>query len=489
MGLQQREQQLAHVLLTELLAYQFAMPVRWSETQSVLFDKVNVEKLVEFGPSPTLLNMAKKTLGQFNLESDAVNGIKRSLLSTSANYDDLLAETSKSAPEAPIASTASLAKADTPIPDVPITALESVKALVSSSLKKPASDIKLDDSIKAVSGGRSIVQNETIGDMLEEFGPLADDVENIPLKELAATIQSTYDGKLKCLRTRIEKMVGSKMPGSFDLIAARSYLSEKWDLAPGRQDAVLLIALDQQPTVRLKRNEDAEAFFDTIARGYLDRAGLSRQISVAAASPQHAMLYSKVVQQLREEHSQLRRKIATLFADDEEPVASSVTGNNSADIQDNIDTLEKELGEDFCNGIRPIFKASHQRSYNSVWNWSHVDLLDEYYRLKEKNTNEHDPQLAIANLRNRASSRLERARKYLLSKISSSEDGGINGIKRMLDSLSPEATNPLNNEPRKSYESSPLKFTHSTPNTKHLEADLTKSPHIPTQETRSFMDP
>lgn len=29
------EQELAHILLTELLAYQFASPVRWIETQDV----------------------------------------------------------------------------------------------------------------------------------------------------------------------------------------------------------------------------------------------------------------------------------------------------------------------------------------------------------------------------------------------------------------------------------------------------------------------
>ncbi|KAI1137228.1 putative 3-oxoacyl-synthase [Hypoxylon sp. FL0543] len=523
MGLQQHEQELAHVLLTELLAYQFAMPVRWSETQSILFDEVNVEKLVEFGPSPTLLNMAKKTLGQFNLESDAVNGIKRSLLSTSAHYDDLrydvppppeperiekrnpesdlgsVAETSKSAPEAPIASTAPQTKADTPVPDVPITALESVKALVSSSLKKPASDIKLDDSIKAVSGGRSIVQNEIIGDMLEEFGPLADDVENIPLKELAATIQGSYDGKMKkCLRTRVEKMVGSKMPGSLDLIATRSYLSEKWGLASGRQDAVLLVALGQQPAARLKKNEDAEAFFDAIAQGYLENAGLSRQRGTAAASPQHAMLDSKVVQQLREEHSQLRRKIANLLSDDEESAPSSTTGDSAADIQDKIDTYEKELGEDFCNGIKPIFKASHQRSYDSVWNWSHVDLLDEYYKIKETNTNQHDHELAVACLRNRASGRLERARQYLLSKSSSSEESGIDGIKRLLDSLDPNTAAPVCNKPQKSCEISPLDLALSTPITQHLAADLTKSPHIlrrhgsswtPDQPLTSLMGP
>ncbi|KAI2622533.1 putative 3-oxoacyl-synthase [Hypoxylon sp. NC1633] len=521
-ALQRHEQELAHVLLTELLAYQFAMPVRWSETQSILFDKVNVEKLVEFGPSPTLLNMAKKTLGQFNLESDAVNGIKRSLLSTSANYDDLRydlppapepetkekksdsksgssSEANKGT-ETPVASAPPppppAAKADAPIPDVPITALDAVKALVASSLKKSASDVKLDESIKAISGGRSIVQNEIIGDMLEEFGPLADDVENLPLKEIASTIQGSYDGKMKkCLRTRVEKMIGSKMPGSFDLISARSYLTDKWGLASGRQDAVLLIALGQQPPARLKGNGDAEAFFDTISQGYLDSAGLSRQRSAAAASPQHAMLDSKVVQQLRDEHLQLRRKIAALLADDEEE--SAAAGDNSAEIQDKVDIYEKELGEDFCNGIKPIFRADHQRSYDSVWNWSHVDLLDEYYKLLSKDASQQDLETAIAGLRNRASGRLERARQYLLAKISSSADSGIKGIKTMLDNISLEVTTPFEEVLEPTYHNASLDLTLSAP-TKHLAAEFnpTKSPHIlkrqggswtPDQELTSLM--
>lgn len=486
------------------------MPVRWSETQSILFDKVNVEKLVEFGPSPTLLNMAKKTLGQFNLESDAVNGIKRSLLSTSANYDDLRYDipptaepetTEKQKPsseasmpaaaapvvDAPAPPPPSSTKADAPIPDVPITALESVTALVASSLKKSASDVKLDDSIKAISGGRSIVQNEIIGDMLEEFGPLADDVENIPLKELAATIQGAYDGKLKkCLRTRIEKMVGSKMPGSFDIITARSHLSDKWGLASGRQDAVLLIALGQQPAARLKTNGDAEAFFDTICQGYLDGAGLSRQRSTAAAGPQATVLDSKVVQQLREEHSLLRRKIAALLSDDDELAAEpSTTSDSSAEMQDKIDTYERELGEDFCNGIKPIFKASHQRSYDSVWNWSHVDLIEEYYKLMESNMGQEDLESALASLGNRATSRLERARKYLLSKVSSSKGDKAEVVKSMLEKLDP------NNKSNKSPQ---------IPNNHAIESESVeiKSPHllrrkgatwVPDQKMTTLMSP
>ncbi|KAH9885878.1 putative 3-oxoacyl-synthase [Xylariomycetidae sp. FL2044] len=466
MVFQQYEQELAHVLLTELLAYQFAMPVRWSETQSVLFDTIKAEKLVEFGPSPTLLNMAKKTLSQFNAESDSVNGIKRALLSTSANYDDLRYEVQSSGdeedrtesepgpepvsadlPKAQLASPEASAatagtpgpvKSDAPIPDIPLSAVESVAALVASSLKKPASEIKLDSSVKALSGGRSIVQNEIIGDLLEEFGPLADDVENMSLKELASMIQTNYDGKMrKCLRGRVEKMIASKMPGSFDVIAVRSLLSDRWGLAAGRQDAVLLLALGKQPAARLGKTEEAEAFLDTTAQAYLDSVGLSRQLSTAATSQQTAVVDSKVVQLLRDEQSALRKKIASILSGDDEIEAAHE--DRMEDIQAKMDIYESELGEEFCEGIKPIFRATHQRSYSSVWNWGHVDLLDLYYRHALGGGACASDDSLVASLKGRYSRRLERARDYLLSKTlprPHSSDPDLDPLRIVLESLS-----------------------------------------------------
>jgi fatty acid synthase subunit beta len=52
-------QQLAFHILVELLAYQFASPVRWIETQKVIFAQFGVERLIEVGPAPTLSQMAK----------------------------------------------------------------------------------------------------------------------------------------------------------------------------------------------------------------------------------------------------------------------------------------------------------------------------------------------------------------------------------------------------------------------------------------------
>ncbi|KAG8960629.1 3-oxoacyl-[acyl-carrier-protein] synthase [Tulasnella sp. 425] len=57
-----QRQQLTYTILVELLAYQFASPVRWIETQDLLFTHFKFERLVEIGPSPTLTGMATRTL-------------------------------------------------------------------------------------------------------------------------------------------------------------------------------------------------------------------------------------------------------------------------------------------------------------------------------------------------------------------------------------------------------------------------------------------
>jgi fatty acid synthase subunit alpha, fungi type len=58
----ENRKKLAYIILVELLAYQFASPVRWIQTDDLLFITFNFERLVELGPSPTLTRMATRTL-------------------------------------------------------------------------------------------------------------------------------------------------------------------------------------------------------------------------------------------------------------------------------------------------------------------------------------------------------------------------------------------------------------------------------------------
>ncbi|KAI9620718.1 hypothetical protein KEM48_008068 [Puccinia striiformis f. sp. tritici PST-130] len=60
--LPENRSKLGYVIIVELLAYQFASPVLWIQTQDQLFShhKYNIERLIEFGPSPTLTGMASR---------------------------------------------------------------------------------------------------------------------------------------------------------------------------------------------------------------------------------------------------------------------------------------------------------------------------------------------------------------------------------------------------------------------------------------------
>ena len=55
-------QKLAYTILVELLAYQFASPVRWIETRDLHFSPDKFERLIKLGPGPTLTGMVTCTL-------------------------------------------------------------------------------------------------------------------------------------------------------------------------------------------------------------------------------------------------------------------------------------------------------------------------------------------------------------------------------------------------------------------------------------------
>lgn len=101
-----QQQRLGYILLVELLAYQFASPVRWIETQDQLFKNFQVERLIELGPSPTLCGMATRTLNlKYQAYDDALINRRQNLcISKDAKdiyyeFEDPVVEEAAPAPE------------------------------------------------------------------------------------------------------------------------------------------------------------------------------------------------------------------------------------------------------------------------------------------------------------------------------------------------------------------------------------------------------
>lgn len=173
------EQELAHTLLVELLAYQFASPVRWIETQDVFLAEKTAERIVEVGPADTLGVMAKRTIASKYEAFDAAKSVQRQILCYNKDAKEIYydvdpieeepepaAESSSSsggaAPAAAASSAAPAAAAPAPasagpaasVPDAPVQALEIVRALIAQKLKKPFLEIPLSKAIKDLVSGK-----------------------------------------------------------------------------------------------------------------------------------------------------------------------------------------------------------------------------------------------------------------------------------------------------------------------------------------------
>lgn len=167
------EQDLAHTLLIELLAYQFASPVRWIETQDVFLAEKTAERIVEIGPADTLGVMAKRTLASKYEAYDAAKSVQRQILCYNKDAKEIYYDVDpvEDEPEATVSSPATAADAPAPsgsavaappppssgpavqIPDQPVLAIDIVHALIAQKLKKPLQDVPLSKAIKDLVGG------------------------------------------------------------------------------------------------------------------------------------------------------------------------------------------------------------------------------------------------------------------------------------------------------------------------------------------------
>ncbi|KOS21662.1 Fatty acid synthase subunit alpha [Escovopsis weberi] len=411
------EQELAHTLLIELLAYQFASPVRWIETQDVFLGEKTAERIVEIGPADTLGGMARRTLASKYEAYDAAKSVQRQILCYNKDAKEIYydvdpvveeAEPSASPSAAPAAGGAPAASAPAPaaaaaaaaappsagpaaqVADVPVQALEIVRALIAQKLKKPLLEVPLSKAIKDLVGGKSTLQNEILGDLGKEFGSTPEKPEDTPIDELGASMQATFDGNLgKQSQSLIARLISSKMPGGFNITATRKYLETRWGLGPGRQDGALLLALTMEPAARLGAEGDAKAFLDDVTQKYATYAGISLSSASAAGGSDGAaggmMIDPAALDNLTKDQKALFKQQLELLArylklDLRAGDRAFIDTKKSEQVlQAQLDLWTAEHGDFYASGIEPVFSPLKARSYDSSWNWARQDALSMYY--------------------------------------------------------------------------------------------------------------
>ena len=164
------------------------------------------ERIIEIGPSDTLLNMVKRTLDLkyttsrcSSFDAEASLSYKKDSKTIYFEEDpveeavvlttDVPVEIADAPVVSPLPNTVAaslpLDVGAVKVTDCPVTAAEIIKVLVSYSLKKPVNYVTLSSSIKSLAGGpsfplifvvltlgflgRSTLQNEVIGDLSNEF--------------------------------------------------------------------------------------------------------------------------------------------------------------------------------------------------------------------------------------------------------------------------------------------------------------------------------
>ncbi|KAE8153832.1 hypothetical protein BDV25DRAFT_136581 [Aspergillus avenaceus] len=433
-------QQLAHKLLIELLSHQLAFPVRWIETQDELLGKTpSIERYVEVGPSRVLANMAKKQAAK-GLQDPLVT---RQYLSSSDNrkeifyhYDEQEVEQDPAlqdlsppeqaspsasvptqAPAAPVPvatappSTAAPVAAAPALEDKPLAVGDILLPIVARKLRKQFDQVPADKSIRDLSGGKSTLQNEIIGDLGVELGNLPDGSEDMPLSALTSALADAFQGQPgKEMSALVAKLISSKMPASFNQQAIRQHLNTRWGLGPQRQTTILCLAITFEPPSRLASIDAGREFFDTVAQRYAAFYGVSLSAPSAAgsaASPS-AMVDAAALESARKEHKESLRKIhrtLTQLLDDprDGQPADALAEAESFDpsAQNRLDHWTSEFGEKMFTGTTPVFDVRKVRVYDSWWNWVRVDLVSLKHELERGDMGFQEAQDRIRMILNR----------------------------------------------------------------------------------------
>ena len=278
------DQKLGRLLLTELLSWQFASPVRWIETQALLFGKreqggLGIEEYVEvgLGNAPTLANLGTKTLrlpefagndtvvynvgrdeGRVYMtdtdslvpddepeetaapvETAPAGGSAVAKLGSSAAADAAPAAAAAPAPAAPVSAAPAGAPSGAAVADLPFKASDGIGVLMAYAAKVRLDQIGSNDTTDTLTNGVSSRRNQLLMDISSELGVASvDGAAEATLDKLAQIVNKAapnykpFGAVLsEALRDRLRSLFGAagvKQQYIRDRVANVWQLGEGW---------------------------------------------------------------------------------------------------------------------------------------------------------------------------------------------------------------------------------------------------------------------
>lgn len=299
--------ELCRVVLIELLAWQFASPVRWIETQDLFFGELGVERFVEIGvgQAPTVANLASSTLklpGRFGGPVEVLN-FERDSAAVFATDEEVVieededvapAETSAPEASAPAAAPAAApASSGGPRPaDLTFDAADATTVLIAWWTKMRLDQIGAADTIESLCDGASSRRNQLLVDLGGELGLGAiDGAADADLPTLSGQVKGLARGYKpfgpvlsEALGDHLKKVFG---PTGKRQSAVAERVADVWQLGPGwASHALVELALSSREGSSVRGGEygslsglasgaDVDAAIDASVQAVAARHGVS----------------------------------------------------------------------------------------------------------------------------------------------------------------------------------------------------------------------
>lgn len=297
----------------------------------------------------------------------------------------------------------------------------------------------------AYTTGRSTLENEIIGDLIEEFSVVPEQAEELPLSQLASELQAAgFLSKLgKKSLSIVSKEITSKMPAGFSIQKVREHLHHRWGLPTGRQDAVLMFAAVSAPPSRFKDEASATKFLDDVYARYATEYGIKVVLASNTAitttnsmaiDPEISLKLTKTQNQF---YQGLLDACCKALSIEQSRDQAADLQKHATELQTRLDDWVVEHGEAYASGIEPMMKKEKARTYDSSWNWALVDLLRTCFDLRMGASDESNSSDLIDSIANRSDPSLQKVISFLLDRETRASRK-VDQLIRFLERLSEE---------------------------------------------------
>ncbi|HAN32835.1 MAG TPA: hypothetical protein DCQ06_14670, partial [Myxococcales bacterium] len=491
-------EQLARKLVVELFAFQFASPVRWIESQDLMFKSVDegglgIERLIEIGVGyqPTIANMAHQTLAAMersvavmNMEASAgevlltdarelpsalpeeqQKAAPQSAASDEQPADEPATEVTQASPAPVAAAPAPVVSASQAAPsDQPLSHLMALRTLLALQAKLRPDQVTGSETIDDVFGGVSSRRNQALVDIGAEFDAGAiDGAHEMPLdalggilRERAGAWKSPGGYFKKAQDEAIRRVFGRAGLSSTDV---SEKLATRYGLGPGLTQGFLNFlsladrsgesarggALSTNPGVVAANAGDVEGVLDQLAAAY----GLETGVVIAPLGGGDAgggaAVDAAVVAELQSAVLGPKGVLGGLAEDLQErlrPFGSSETkagpGEELEELRGQAAALQAEHGEDWLKQVQPAFGPQRHIALTSAWAWARRDVARLYHDLRRGQVSLDDAGEQAARLAKFAGDEVVAQRARYLSKRAS--DAGDGAVAKVLASIAEGAT-------------------------------------------------